>query len=244
MGRHVFGVAALIFAALTLTWHVQLQSAWHLPGAAAFIYLTSLAQAVGGVAIQFGKTERLGAVLLGLVYLVFALTWAPAIIAAPGVYNSWGNVFERLSMVAGAMVVYGFTLPQSAFKNVCKAGVLLFGVCVVSFTVTQAIYLRDTAGLVPKWIPPNQLFWAVATTIAFGLAAISILSGYKALLASRLLTVMLLLFGIVVWIPICIAVPSNHFYWSENVETFTIAAAAWIVADAIALYGPGETRVL
>jgi hypothetical protein len=220
MGRRVFGVVAVIYGLVSLAWHEQLQSNWHLPGGMAFVYLTSIAQGAGGVAIQFRRTTNLGALTLGVVYLVFALTWLPGIVAQPLVYNNWGSVFERLAFVAGALIVYGGA-----------SGVPLFGACVVSFMLEQAFYLGATAGLVPKWLPPSQMFWAVTTTIAFGLAAISILSGYKALLASRLLTSMLVIFGIVVWIPILIADPSNHANWGETLETFAIAGVAWIVAD-------------
>ncbi|MEO9170935.1 MAG: hypothetical protein ABI282_09010, partial [Candidatus Baltobacteraceae bacterium] len=199
MGRHVFGVVALIFGLAGLAWHDQLQSIWHLPGVAPFIYVTSVAQVIGGIAIQFRKTARLGALTLGIVYLLFALTWATRIIAQPLVYDRWGNVFERLAFVAGAMLVYGSASPSASYaKNICRAAVILFGICVVSFTLEQAAYLGPTAALVPKWLPPSRMFWAAATTIAFALAAVSILSGYKALLASRLLTLMLVIFGVVI----------------------------------------------
>jgi hypothetical protein len=63
--------------------------------------------------------------------------------------------------------------------------------------------------LVPKWIPPNQTFWAILTTIAFALAAIAILINCQARLAMRLMTLMLALFGVVVWIPRLIARPKG-----------------------------------
>jgi hypothetical protein len=80
-------------------------------------------------------------------------------------------------------------------------------------------------------MPPSGTFWAWATTIAFGLAAISLVSGYKALLASRLLTAMFVIFTLAVWIPILIADPRTLSNWSEGLETFAIAGAVWIVAD-------------
>ncbi len=235
MGRHVFGVVAIIYGLVSIAWHQQLQSIWHLPGAAAFVYVTSVGQLAGGIAIQFRKTAAPGALALSIVYLAFALTWVPGIVHQPHVYSSWGNVFERLAFVAGAVVVYGVASPSaSAAKTICKAGAVLLGVCALSFMTEQAVLLGPTAGLVPKWLPPNGMFWAVVTTIAFGLAGVSIISGYKSLLASRLLTLMLLIFGVIVWIPIVIAVPSSHSYWGETLETFAIAGAAWVVADFLA----------
>ena len=108
---------------------------------------------------------------------------------------------------------------------------MFFGTCVVSFAVEQLAYLSATAKLVPKWIPPGQLFWAIATTTAFGLAAVALLSGRSARLASRLLTIMLVGFGLLVWLPIVVSDPHKLFNWTESALTLAIAGAAWIVAD-------------
>ena len=75
------------------------------------------------------------------------------------------------------------------------------------------------------------MFWAILITIAFGLAGIALLAGYKSLLAARLLTLMLLVFGIAIWIPILVVDRRLHRNWSEGIETFAIAGAAWIAAD-------------
>ena len=79
-----------------------------------------------------------------------------------------------------------------------------------------------------------RLFWAVITTIAFGLAAVSLLSGFMALLAARLLTAMIALFGVVVWLPLLIAHPHDHSSWAGNAQNALIGGAAWIVADLLA----------
>jgi hypothetical protein len=105
------------------------------------------------------------------------------------------------------------------------------GVCAISFTLGQALLLRETAQLVPKWMPPSQMFWAVLTTIAFALAAIAILANRVARLAMRLMTLMLGIFGVVVWLPHLIANPRAHFIWSECVLTFLVTGAAWTVSD-------------
>jgi hypothetical protein len=79
--------------------------------------------------------------------------------------------------------------------------------------------------------PPNQMFWAILTTIAFALAAFAILMNRQARLAMRLMTLMLAMFGVLVWIPRLIADPKAHSNWSEWVLTFLITGAAWTVAE-------------
>ncbi|MFZ0298600.1 MAG: hypothetical protein WAM13_09670 [Candidatus Sulfotelmatobacter sp.] len=237
LGRHLFGVAALASGLITLAWHGY--NGWH---QLYVVYAGGAALILGGAVIQFRRTAKAGAALLAASYLVFALLCVPQIFAAPRIYNSWGNFFEQFSLATGAAIVcarWSSAWSRSP-ETVCRIGRILLGMCVASFTLSQAIYLRATASLVPKWIPPSQIFWAVATTVFFALAAVALLANRKALLAARLLTVMLVSFGLLVWVPLTLSHPFSHTSWSENAETFAIAGAAWILADLLGEYRPQD----
>ena len=78
------------------------------------------------------------------------------------------------------------------------------------------------------------MFWAQATTVLLALAAVALLTNRMALLASRLLTAMVVGFGLLVWVPLVFSNPHNHANWSEIAETFEIAGAMWILADLLA----------
>src|SRR6185503_7395569 len=68
----------------------------------------------------------------------------------------------------GAIALYAATQASSVRAVVLgRLARLGLGVCAISFALSQVLYRRDTAALVPKWIPPNQMFWAILTTIAF-----------------------------------------------------------------------------
>jgi hypothetical protein len=238
MGRYVFGGSALLLGVASLVLHDQLISSWQLPGVAAFIVVTSVAQVIGGAAMLFRKTILLGAIVLGIVYLVASLTVLPAIVARPGVYASWGNMFYELVLVVGAAVAYGLAAPSLPYAAIlCRGAVRLFGLCNISFAIEQVEFFGRTVGLVPKWIPPNGTFWAIATTVAFGLGGVALLIGYRSLLASRLLSLMLVVFGVAIWIPILVVDPKTHRNWSEGLDTFAIAGVAWIVADLLGREG-------
>jgi len=236
-GRHVFGAAVLAFGLITLVWHDY--NGWHQPR-----YLVNAAAAAlifGGAAIQFRRTAKAGALVLVAVYLVFALQRVPGIIATPKIYNSWGNFFEQFSLVAGAAILYARWSSAWSRETLNRIGRILLGICTVSFTLEQAFYLGPTASLVPKWLPPTQMFWAVTTTVLFALAAAALLTNRMALLAARLLTMMLVLFGLLVWIPLLLSDPHSHTNWSETVETFAIAGTAWILADLLGECRPNNT---
>jgi len=236
-GRIVFGASAVLFGVIALMWHDSdtwqaLQQIWSLPFGSVIGGCLMAAQIAGGIGMQYQRTMRLASVVLGIVYLLFSLACIPAIVAAPTVYAQYGNFFEQFSLVCGAIALYAATEAGEAtaaeFGRWARRGL---GVCAISFTLSQIVYFRVTAELVPRWIPPNQMFWAILTTVAFGLAAIAILINRQARLAMRLMTLMLALFGIFVWIPLLIAHPEAHLNWSECALTFLIAGATWMVAE-------------
>jgi hypothetical protein len=238
LGRHVFGMATVAFGLITLAWHDY--NGWHPPRYV--VYAVAAAMIFGGAAIQFRRTAKAGAAVLGATYLVFASLCVPQIVAKPRIYNGWGNFFEQFSLVSGAAIVYARLSPPWSRETVNWIGRILVGICAASFALEQAFYLHATASLVPKWLPPSQMFWAVATTAFFALAAVALLTNRIALLATRLLTTMLVIFGMLVWLPLLLSDIHSHTNWSETVETFAIAGAAWILADLLGEYRPNDHR--
>lgn len=250
LGRHVFGLAAVMFGIITLVWQdfngwQQIQALGKIPHREILVYLAAAAEIIGGVAIQSRRTARIGALVLGCTYLAFALLWIPRIAAEPLVYDRWGNFFEQFSIVSGALIVYalfGSSDPARAAR-LARLGYIFFGICVISFTLEQLFYLSGTASFVPKWIPPGQMFWAITTTIAFALATIALLSGRSALLAARLLTLMIIGFGLFVWLPAPFSDPHKIISWAGNAQNLAITGAAWIVADYLAAKGTASLGV-
>jgi uncharacterized membrane protein YphA (DoxX/SURF4 family) len=248
LGRHVYGLAAIIFGIVTLYWHdfngwQQIRALGDVPHREILVYLAAAVELFGGVAIQVPRTARLGALALGVLYFIFALLWVPFIIKQPRIYDGWGNFFEQFSIVSGALIVYA-TFGRNSSERPTKAarmGYLFFAICVISFTLEQLFYLSATASFVPKWIPPGQMFWAVVTTIAFALATIALLAQRVNLLASRLLTAMIVGFQLLVWLPAPFTDPHKIINWAGNSQNLAITGAAWIVADFLAQTAPSRS---
>ena len=231
LGSHVFGLAAIAFGVITLNWH-QIVQLGHVPHPEILIYIAGIVELIGGLAIQWQRTVRYGAVILVAVFSIFSLYWIPQIIKVPLSFGYYGNFGEQFSIVLGGVFIFASTIldhPGKAAK-LERVAYVCYGICVASYSLYQLFYLTYTSSLVPKWIPPGQMFWTVATTIAFALAAIALLSGRSALLASRLLTIMLVAFGVLIWVPACITHPQMS-NWVENASNLAMAGSAWIVAD-------------
>jgi hypothetical protein len=233
----VFGASGVLFGVIALLWHdsdtwQEMHHILSLPFGVAIGGGLMAAQIFGGIGMQVPRTTRLASIVLSVVYLVFSLACIPGIVATPSVYAQYGSFFEQFCILCGAIALYAATEVNAGrallFGRVARLGL---GVCSISFAAAQVVYLRFTASLVPMWIPPNQMFWAIVTTIAFALAAIAILINLRARLAMHLMGLMVALFGVLVWVPRLIAQPESHLNWSETALTFLIAGAAWVVGN-------------
>jgi uncharacterized membrane protein YphA (DoxX/SURF4 family) len=246
VGRYLYGLAAIGFGICALAsndannWQHEVKAIGEVPHVEILSYIVAAIEIFGGVAILLPRTARAGAAALAALWFIFALLGVPYIIKHPLVYNEYGNFFEQFSFVSGALIIYACSGPNSGrTSRLAQFAYYAFGLCVLSFGLEQFFYLANTASLVPKWIPPGQMFWAIATTVAFGLAAISLLTGFMARLASRLNAAMIVGFGLIVWLPLLIGDPHSFSNWSETVDTFGIAGSAWIVAGYL-----NESRTL
>ena len=212
LSRSVFGLAVLACGVVTVVW-----------GGSPFAYAIGVAVCVGGIVTTLPRSAKVGAAIVGASYFVLSLLSVPQILAHPLFYASWGNFFYPFSLVIGAAVIFVGRTTRVAY--------VLMGLCIASFGIEQAEFLARTASLVPKWIPPSQMFWAIATCVPFALAAVAMIAARFEVLAARLFATMMMLFGVIVWIPILLSDPHTHGNWTEAMETVAIGAAAWILAD-------------
>jgi len=242
LGILFYGVGAVALGLIGFAWG-DFATNWQrvepgVPFREALAYFAAACEVLGGAAILWRRTAQIGAAMLTVLFSVFTLIWVPKIIVAPVVYDSWGNLFEELSLVIGGAVAYCMLAPlDPAWVRREKAIGRLYGICAISFGVVHAVYPKPAAGAVPAWLPPGQMFWVVATMICFFLAAAAILSGILAALASRLLVIMICGFEALVWAPQLFTAPHNHFLWAANGINLAMIGAAWVVADSL-----GEAR--
>lgn len=243
LGTRVYGLGAIALGLVGLAWG-DFATVWQpiqalpfaVPHRTALAYVAAAGLLSAGVAIQWRRSARAGLLVLAILYFIFALFWLPRVIGFPHLFGTWSGFLEEFALVAAAAVVYSSLLPRGSAGAVrmARAGRLAFGVCVLSFGLSHFFAIPQTAGMVPKWIPPGQTFWAVATGVAHLLAGLAILSGVLDVLGSRLLTLMLATFGALVWAPALFAQPHEHMVWAGNAVNLALMGAAWVVADSIA----------
>jgi len=238
-GRILFGAAAVLFGVIALMWHdadtwQSLARIWRAPfGSVLGDSLMALGIA-GGAGLAFRRTVRAASTLLVVVYALACVICIGGIAAAPKLFDSYDGFFEQFALLCGAIAVYAAAQRDAArtaaLERAARIGI---GLCAIVFMLAQIVYPAVTAELVPAWLPPNQTFWATLTTVAFGLAAVAILINVRARLALNLMTLMLALFGLLVWVPRVIAHPGSHGTWSEFALNYLITGAVWVVAAGV-----------
>jgi uncharacterized membrane protein len=240
-GWRVFGLGVMVLGV------VALALGDFLPGQAmpkAFPYRTALGYAAGafmlvaGAALEWRRVTGWAAAVLTAYFgvAVVVLMDARLIVTHYDLYLAYSNVAEQVAIAAGALIVYAThaKIDPALAARLIRLGQLAFGVCAVLFGGAHFFYMNMTAPLVPKWLPPSQLFWGYATGVAHIAAGLAILTGVRARLAAMLLTVMYAAFTPLVHLPMLLADPSNHGVWVENATNLVLTGAAWVVADSLA----------
>ncbi|HEV3153709.1 MAG TPA: hypothetical protein VGZ02_07905 [Candidatus Baltobacteraceae bacterium] len=237
--RLLFGASAVLFGVVELRWHDSdmwqfLHPLGTLAATVAAWFLT-IAVITGGIAVMFSRTTQFAWIALGGVFLIFSLVCVPDMIASPLNKDPYINFFEKFSIVCGALAGYSLSITLATRRvSLIRMSRILLGVCALSFAWAQVVYLQYTASLVPAWIPPNQMFWTIVTTIAFALAGIALLIDRQAALATNLMALMMALFGLLVWVPRIAGHPQVLSNWNEISMNYLMTAAAWVVGIALA----------
>lgn len=234
LGAVALGIPGLIFGDLAA---MGLPVSPHIPGYHVLVYASAGLLILGGLAINLSATAALGGWSLAAFFALWMLgLHLPHALAKPGAWVSWEAVAENTVMALGGVLacikISGARENRSA--AIARIARLVFGVGLVVFGVSEFVYAKFTASLVPAWLPPSQIAWTDITGAAQIAAGLAIVSGVQARLAAILLSAMYLAFGVLVHLPRVIAAPTSHDAWGENGVNLVLAGAAWVLADTLA----------
>lgn len=243
LGRVVYGLAGVALGIIGLVWR-DFAAVWqpleNLGAAshrAVIAVIFAAAFLCAGGATIWRPTAPIGFLALAVLHFISALGWIPRILGNPGIFGVWNGFCEQFALVCAGVVGYASlsALTSPWKERATRTGRLFFAVCAVAFAFGHFTAIPEAAAFVPKWIPPGQRLWAWATGVFHLLAGLAIGSGVQAALASRLLTAMMIGFGVLVWAPMVIATP-NHFNWAGNAINLALVGAAWVIADSFSPY--------
>lgn len=239
-GRYVLGAGIVFVAVLCLvfdTFNPGQPVPKNFPARTELAYLAGAFLLICGAALEWRRTVVWGAAALALYYWLIdvVLMNGRVVLAHYNVYGSYEGIAIQGAVACGALLVYvaNADMDAASAARITRGCQIGFGICALVFGGAHFAYMNLTAPLVPKWLPPNQVFWGYATGVFHIAAGLAILSGIQARLPAILLTIMFALFTPLVHIPTVVADPSNHFFWTENAENLALTGAAWVLADSL-----------
>lgn len=243
-GRHVFGAAAIALGIIGLV-SGDFAAVWQpvpeeLPHYRDLAYGAAAIEVLAGLLLQARRTAPAGALLLAVLFSAFAYYWARRIVGFPELFATWSGFAEQLALVIAALGALALSFAQSpAGRAVLTAARLVFGLCLVAFGVAHFLYAKETAAMVPDWMPPGREEWALVTGALHVMAGLAFVSNVAALVAAQLVTAMFVGFGLFVWAPQILAHPESHLTWAGNAINLAFVGAAWVMTDAIAARSSG-----
>jgi len=209
------------------------------PAREALAYLCAMVSLASGLGLIVARTAALAARVLLVSLLAWLLLFrVPLILHAPTVEGSYQNSGETAVIVAGAWVLYATLAAPWDRRHLgfatgaAGAGIarVLYGLSMIAFGLSHFVYLKETASLVPGWLPAPVGF-AYFTGAAYLAAGVAVLASVCARLAAALSAVQMGLFTLLVWLPI-VSAGATPFQWSETVLSWALTAAAWAVTDS------------
>jgi uncharacterized membrane protein len=239
LGWQVYGLGMMALGATTLAFgdfNPGQSVPAGFPGRTLFAYAAGVFMLVAGAAVEWRRTRTWAAAAIAVYYALFVILWMNGRLL-PTSYASYGTYEEttlQLAIPLASLIIFAatFKIGRLLAARLLRVARIAFGICALVWGGAHFVYMNMTAPLVPKWLPPSQIFWGYFTGICFVAAGLALLTGVKARLAAVLLTLMIAGFGVLANGLALLAQP-NHYNWTECALNLALVGAAWVLADSL-----------
>jgi uncharacterized membrane protein YphA (DoxX/SURF4 family) len=228
----VLGVLGLLRGDFTVVWHPVSEG---LPGRVVLAYLTAILFILAGLAIQWRRFRVVGGVALGVLFALLSLPWLTRVIGFPQMIGTWVGYGEQLALALGAAMIA--LLPGNPGARTVAMCRIAFGLLQLVFGLGHFLALRETAGMTPAWLPPDQTFWAIATGVAHFAGGLAFILGVWPRTVAAVLAAMFTGFALLVWLPAALADPASPVAPAGLVITLALTGAMLALYDLLGTRG-------
>ncbi len=237
IGMVGLGVLALIYGDFALVW--QPVAPW-IPGRTGLAYASGVLMLLGGIGLLFSVTVAWSIRLLFPYLLIWTLLKVPALCIAPGMEAVWLGIGELTVLLSGGWVLFARlgALPEASLfafatgERGVRIARILFAISLIPIGLSHIVYVKETAGLVPAWLP-FRTGWAYLTGAGQISCGLGVLFSVFPRVAAWTEAGMLSLFTLLVWTPAIMAAPRTRLPWTAFFISWAIASAAWAVAQNV-----------
>jgi uncharacterized membrane protein len=249
LGLIGLGVLSIVYGDFALQW--QPVPEW-VPARVYLAYASGALMILAGAGLLSRRTATFSSAVL----LVYLLLWLlllklPHVVTAPLQEFNWLGFGEIAVIVAAGLVLFAADRGQRESSKLkfatgesgMRIARFLFGFALIPIGLSHFVYAPQTLGFVPAWLPfrPGWAYLGGAGHIAAGLG---VLFGVFPRLAAMLEAGMIGVFTALVWVPLVVREPTSQLPWTGFLISWTIAAAAWVVAGSLAsMQAPSRSAV-
>jgi uncharacterized membrane protein len=238
IGMIGLGILALVYGDFALVW--QPVAAW-VPGRTALAYLSGVLMLCGGIGLLVPATRKWAIRCLFPYLVVWVLLKVPACVVAPKMEAVWLGIGELIVLMCGGWVLFakfGNFREGSAFAFLTSERAMwfaknLFAIAIIPIGLSHIIYLKQTVGFVPAWLPPNREFWAYLTGAGQIASGLGILFSVLPKIAAWAEAMQISLYTLLVWVPAIVAAPKTRLPWTAFFISWAIGAGAWVMAQEL-----------
>ena len=228
------GVLGLCVGDFAMVW--QPVAPWF-PARTALAYAAGALMVVCGAGLLFRATCAWAVRILFPYLIVWQLLKVPSLFAAPKMEAVYLGFGELAVLLAGGWTLFAClgeaTAPWLAWAT-GRRGVRIaryyFAVWIIPIGLSHLIYTKPTMELVPAWLP-YHIGWAYLTGIGQIASGLGVLFGILPRVAAWGEAGQITLYTLLIWLPAVFAAPHARLPWTALWISWTIAAAAWVVAQ-------------
>jgi uncharacterized membrane protein len=210
-----------------------------LPGRETLVYLCALVPLGSGIGLLWQRTAAIAARVLLFWFLLWLLFLRLPAFSHGFTVDVYWAACQTAVMIAAAWALYTWfatdwdkrMLGFVAGENGLRIARLLYGLALIPFGLAHFTYLKQTAVLVPGWLPCH-VAWAYFTGATFIAAGVAVIIGVCARLAAALSTLQMGLFLLLIWMPKAAEGSLTAFQRGEAVVTCALVSASWVVTDS------------
>ena len=195
-------------------------------------YLSAGLLILGGAGLLIARTVRPAAIVLLVLFALYDGCYLLKLVGPPVNPAALLGLAEQSSVVVGSWAIL-LRMRAGGSAGVTTARIV-FGICSLLFALAHFAGLKQTAQMVPAWMPGGQVCWAVATGVGHLAVGLALIANRLAVLATRVGAFMYLCFALFSWLLGAVTHPTEWLRWAGVAISLCMAAALWLVGDLLA----------
>ena len=228
------GVLGLVMGDFAMVW--QPVAAWF-PGRTTLAYAAGALMLICGAGLMFRATSTWAVRILFPYLIVWQLLKLPSLFVAPKLEAVYLGFGELAVLLAGGWTLFAQLgdvrvswLAWATGERGVRIARYYFAVWIIPIGLSHLIYAKMTADYVPAWLP-YRVGWAYLTGAGQIASGLGVLFGVLPRVAAWAEAGQITVYTLLVWLPAIFVAPRERLPWTALWISWTIGAAAWVVAQ-------------